>query len=128
MLGRVIQGTTPQSDIETYTTAGNIVTVPVGTSFNTAVPIRSLSGPISTGITYYARRASATTFTVFPTPADAIANTNQVTFANGNGSITTPSHALGEFFGFESLVGQGAGSLPNNILSGTVCMNVFMKL
>lgn len=51
--------------------------------FTTTGVLPTMSPAIKEGQIYWARRASSTTFTIFPTSADAIANSNQITGGTG---------------------------------------------
>jgi hypothetical protein len=131
-LGRVLAGTTIQVNQGFSALAPNILTLASTANFFTGTPAIVVGVGIPVGLvqnkTYYVRRLSLTTLALYPTPEDAIANTNIVTFPGpGSGNILDPAHELGLFDGFELPIGAGGGA-PLSFVQPTLYMNFMIKL
>jgi len=117
-LGQVLAGTIQPLDLiptgipftVNHSVSTSILTMANVTRFSTGTPVRvkvsSMSGSLPTGLnvnqTYYTVYVSGTTLTLTNTIADALNNTNLVTFSDdgsGTFAITTFSNILGAFTG-----------------------------
>lgn len=118
-LGRVMAGALATQITQGFTTpVANTLTVTSTTGFNTGAPVTVSASTVPAlvnGTTYYVRNLSATTLAMYPTPEDAIANTNVITFGIGAGigNVIVAAHALGQYLGEEKHI-QTISEMPSH--------------
>lgn len=109
------------------TTASTTTFTATSHGFNTAQPIQfSTSGTIPTALKagkfYYARRLSSSTYSVHPTCADALANSNAISGSGGSGTLTVWT---GTTFTFTASV---SGLAPKYPLADRITATATFKL